>query len=157
MKWETVTSGIGQKVYALWDNGRKLLTLAFNSSSNFAKIEYGEEKRAFIIRYEGLFKNKMVMRNEYGIRIGQISAERENMVALNDEKLFYTITNDKEPRLILYKESADHPLAVCVLTLDNERGILPAVKPTTTQHRLLLALSWYLFKVVGKEKTPELV
>ncbi len=156
MKWETVTSGIGQKVYALWDNGHKLLTLAFNSSSNFARIEYGEEKRAFIIRYEGLFKNKMVMRNEYGIRIGQISAERENMIALNDEKIFYTITNDKEPRLILYKESIDDPLAVCLLKLDNEKSILPSVRPSAITHSLLLTLSWYLFRAVGKEKIPEL-
>ena len=29
MNWETVTSGIGHKVYALWNNGRKLLTLGF--------------------------------------------------------------------------------------------------------------------------------
>ena len=155
MKWETVTSGIGQKVYALWDNGRKLLTLAFNSSSNFAKIEYGEEKRAFTIRYEGLFKNKMVMRNEYGIRIGQVSTERENMIALNDEKLFYTITEGKEPKVILYKESIDNPFAVCTLKLENEKGILPSVKPSATQQSLLLALSWYLFRPAAKEKTPE--
>lgn len=155
MKWETVTSGIGQKVYALWDNGRKLLTLAFNSSSNFAKIEYGEEKRAFIIRYEGLFKNKMVMRNEYGIRIGQVSTERENIIALNDERLFYTITNEKEPKLILYKESVDDPLAVCALKLDNEKSVLPSVRTLATTHSLLLALSWYLFRPVTKAKTPE--
>ena len=34
MNWETVTSGIGHTVYALWNNGRKLLTLAFSSTSN---------------------------------------------------------------------------------------------------------------------------
>jgi hypothetical protein len=155
MKWESVTSGIGQKVYALWDNGRKLLTLAFTSSSNFAKIEYGQEKRAFILRYEGLFKNKMVMRNEYGIQIGQVTTERDNLIALNDEKLFYTITNDEEPKVILYKESMDKPLAVCALQLENEKGLLASVKPSATQHSLLLAMSWYLLKVVGKEKTPE--
>ena len=27
MKWETVTSTIGQSVYTLWNNGRKLVTL----------------------------------------------------------------------------------------------------------------------------------
>ncbi|MEI9809636.1 MAG: hypothetical protein WDO16_18225 [Bacteroidota bacterium] len=156
MKWETVTSGLGHKVYALWNNGRKLLTLAFNSSSNFAKIEYGDEKRAFTIRYEGMFKNKMVMRNEYGIRLGQVSAEnKENFIDLDDEKLFYTIIDDKDPRVILYRESPDFPLAVCALTLDNEKSILPAVKTSATQHSLLLALGWYLFSVVAKENVPE--
>jgi hypothetical protein len=44
MNWETVTSGLGQKVYALWNDGRKILTLAFNSSSNFVKLESEGEK-----------------------------------------------------------------------------------------------------------------
>jgi len=156
MNWETVTSGIGHKVYALWSNGRKLLTLAFNSSSNFAKIEYGDEKRAFTIRYEGIFKNKMVMRNEYGIRLGQISAEnKENFIDLNDERLFYTITGEKYPRVIIYKESPEKPLAVCALQLDNDKSILPSVKTEATQHSLLLALCWYLFSPVAKETIPE--
>jgi hypothetical protein len=151
MNWETVASGIGQKVYALWNDGRKLLTLAFNSSSNFAKIESGGEKRSFSIRYEGFLKNKMVMRNEYGIRIGQVSTE-ENLIAFNDEKLNYTITDSKEPKLIIYKESVDSPLAVCELNLDNDKAILPSVKPAATQQSLLLALCWYLYSPVAHDK-----
>src|SRR5258708_32551586 len=113
MNWETVTSGIGHKVYALWNDGRKLLTLAFNSSSNFVKIESGGEKRAFTIRYEGFLKNKMVMRNEYGVRIGHVSSEnKENLIAFNHEKLYYVITDDKEPQVIIYNESRGQPLAV---------------------------------------------
>jgi DNA polymerase sigma len=156
MNWETVTSGIGHKVYALWNNGRKLLTLAFNSSSNFAKIEYEGQKRAFTIRYEGIFKNKMVMRNEYGVRIGQVSIEgNDRQIALNDEKFFYAITDDKEPQVVIYKESPDKPLAVCALTLDNEKNVLSSVKSTATQHSLLLALCWYLFLPAAKENNPE--
>jgi hypothetical protein len=155
MNWETVTSGIGHKVYALWNNGRKILTLAFHSSSNFAKIECEGEKRAFTLRYEGFLKNKMVMRNEYGVRIGQISSEnKENLIALNDEKFFYTITNDSEPKVIIYKESKENPLAVCALQVDNDKSILPAVKASATHHSLLLAMCWYLFLPVSRN-TPE--
>jgi hypothetical protein len=156
MNWETVTSGIGHKVYALWNKGRKLLTLSFQSSSNFVKIEYEGEKRAFTLRYEGFLKNKMVMRNEYGISIGQVSLEnKENFIALNDEKLFYTITAGKEAELIIYKESKDKPLAVCALNLDNDKSILPSVKPSATHHSLLLALCWYLFLPAAKESIRE--
>ncbi len=156
MNWETVTSGIGQKVYTLWNNGRKLLTLGFYSGSNFAKIEYEGGKRAFTLRYEGFLKSKMVMRNEYGVRIAQISAEnKENIIALNDEKLFYTITEGEQPQVIIYKESKDKPLAVCALKLDNDRSILPSIKPSATQHSLLLALCWYLFSPVAKENNRE--
>lgn len=155
MNWETVTSGIGHKVYALWNNGRKLLTLSFNSNSSFAKVESEDEKRAFILRYEGFLKNKMVMRNEYGIRIGQLSSEnKENLIALNDEKLFYTITDEKEPRVIIYQDSVDNPLAVCDLKLD-DKSILPTVKSTATLHSLLLAMSWYLFQPATKEHTHQ--
>ncbi len=152
MNWETVKSGIGQKVYALWNNGHKLLTLAFNSSSNYARIEYAGEKRAFTIRYEGFLKNKMVMRNEYGVRIGSVSTEnKENLIALNDEKLHYTITEDKEPKVIIYKDSIEDPLAICDLTLGSDKSILPSIKPAATQHSLLLALCWYLYLPVAKE------
>ena len=152
MNWETVSSGLGHKVYALWNNGRKILTLAFNSSSNYVKIESEGEKRAFSLRYEGFLKNKMVMRNEYGIRIGHISTERENLIDFNDEKLHYTITDDKEPQIIIYKESIDDPLAVCDLTLDSEKGVLPSVKPAGTHQSLLLALCWYLQLPISHEK-----
>jgi hypothetical protein len=155
MNWETVTSGIGHKVYALWNNGRKLLTLAFHST-NYARIEYAGEKRAFMIRYEGFLKNKLVMRNEYGIRIGQVSAENnENFIALNDERLSYTITDEKEPRVIIYKESKEKPLAVCALNLGNDKSILPSISPSATYQSLLLALCWYLFLPVAKENVLE--
>ncbi len=150
MNWETVSSGIGHKVYALWNNGRKLLTLAFSSNSSLARIELEGEKRSFSIKYEGFLKNKMVMRNEYGIPIGQVSAEnKENLIALNDEKLFYKITDDKEPQLIIYKDSVETPLAVCALNLSNDKSILAKVKPSAVQHSLLLALCWYLLKPVS--------
>jgi hypothetical protein len=155
MNWETITSGIGQKVYALWNNGRKLLTLAFHST-NFVRIERAGEKRAFMIRYEGFLKNKLVMRNEYGIRIGQASAENnENVIALNDERFFYTITDEKEPQVIIYKESKENPLAVCALNLDNDKNILPSANSSATYQSLLLALCWYLFLPVVKENVPE--
>lgn len=151
MNWETVASGIGQKVYELWDDGRKILTLAFNSTSNYVKLESNGEKRAFSIRYEGFLKNRMVMRNEYGIRLGYISAEnKENLIAFNDEKLYYTITEDKEPKVVIYNDSSDAPLAVCALTLGNDKSILPSVKPAATYQSLLLALCWYLQLPVGR-------
>jgi hypothetical protein len=155
MKWETVTSGIGDKAYALWNNGRKLLTLAFNSSSSFAKIECDGEKRTFTLRYEGFLKNKMVMRNEYGIRIGHVSAEnKENLIALNDEKLSYIVTEEEEPKIIIYKDSPESPLAVCSLNIDKDKNILRSLKRSSDYHSLLLTLCWYLNLPVRKQEAP---
>lgn len=157
MKWETVSSGIGQKAYALWENGRHLLTLVFNSNSKFARIEYGEEKRSFTLRYEGLFRNRLVMRNEYGIRIGELIDEKEQFISLHDEKLFFTVQGGDQPQLVLFRKSPAEPLASCQLQLDKEPGILPAARPTATHHSLLLTLGWYLLGAPHREKKPGLV
>ena len=92
MKWQTVTSSIGHTVYTLWNNGKKLSTLVFNSSSNAARIEYADEKRVFLIRDEGFRKNKTVLRTEYGIRIGHAGVENNaHYIVLNDERYFYSL------------------------------------------------------------------
>ena len=97
------------------------------------------------------------MRNEYGIRIGHVATEnKENLIAFNDEKLYYTIIGDKDAKVVIYKESPDEPLAVCALALDNDKSILPSVKQSATHQSLLLALCWYLFSPVAKqEKVPQ--
>jgi hypothetical protein len=156
MKWETVTSTIGQSVYTLWNNGRQLVTLAFNSSSNAARIEYEDEKRVFLIRDEGFRKNKTVLRTEYGIRIGHTGTENnENFIVLNDERYYYSVNDKQEPAVTIYKESIDHPLAVCSLNIQD--GLLTtagAKKPLQEKalYSLLIGLCWYLFKPFKREK-----
>lgn len=150
MKWESVTSTLGHSVYALWNNGRKLVTLVFNSSSRAARIEYEEEKRVFLIRKEGFRKNKTVIRNEYGIRIGHAGSENDaNFIELNKERYFYTVENNEEPSVTIYKESKDHPLAVCGLDVKRKDvlGNFRANKiDDDTYYSLLMTLCWYLFR-----------
>lgn len=157
MKWETVTSVIGQTVYTLWNNGRKLVTLVFNSSSNAARIEYADQRRVFLIRDEGFRKNKTVLRTEYGIRIGHTGSEHnESFIVLNDERYFYSVDDKKEPAVTIYKESKDRPLAICELNIHDD---LLAKKPGTKKplqqkalFGLLIGLCWYLFNPAEKEK-----
>ncbi len=149
MKWETVSSSIGQTVYTLWNNGLKLTTLVFNSASNAARIEYANQRRVVLIRDEGFLKNKTVLRNEYGIRIGHTGSERnENFIVLNDERYFYSLTREQKPALTVYKQTIDQPLAVCELNI--QEGLL-----SKTGHKmhiaqktlcsLLIGLCWHLF------------
>lgn len=150
MKWETVTSSIGQTVYTLWNNGLKLSTLVFNSSSNAARIEYANERRVFLIRDEGFRKNKTVLRNEYGIRIGHTGSEHnENFIVLNDERYFYSLDQEQKPALTIYKESIDRPLAVCELNLQESLLSKSGAKMQIAQktlYSLLIGLCWHLFK-----------
>lgn len=159
MKWETVTSSIGQTVYTLWNNGRKLSTLVFNSSSNAARIEYADEKRVFLIRDEGFRKNKTILRTEYGIRIGHTGSENnENFIVLNDERYFYSVDNKKEPMVTIYKESIDRPLAVCGLNIQDDllaKAGSQKLLRQKTLYSLLIGLCLYLFNPVQTEKSLE--
>ena len=156
MKWETVSSTIGHSAFALWNNGKKLSTLVFHSSSNAARIDYADEKRVYLIRDEGFRKNKTVLRTEYGIRIGHAGTENnENYIVLNDERYFYSLDNNHEPAVTIYKESKDHPLAVCRLDVRNTdllaRAGAKRFLPQKTLFSLLLGLCLYLFKQFEKE------
>jgi len=156
MKWETVSSTIGHSVYALWNNGKKLSTLVFHSSSNAARIDYADEKRVYLIRDEGFRKNKTVLRTEYGIRIGHAGVENnENFIVLNDERYFYSLNNDQEPAVTIYKESKDRPLAVCSLDVQKTdllgRAGSKRLLPEKTLFSLLLGLCLCLFKQFEKE------
>jgi len=149
MKWETVTSTIGHKAFALWNNGRKLVTLVFSSSSNAARVEYADEKRVFLIRDEGFLRNKTVVCNEYGIRIGHSGSENnEPFIVLNNERYFYSVDGAQETAVTVYKDSKDKPLAV--FGLDVEPTHSPKGKNRSlndkAHYSLLMALCWYLFR-----------
>lgn len=156
MKWETVRSTIGQSVFTLWNNGRQLVTMVFNSSSNAARIEYEDEKRVFLIRDEGFRKNKTVLRTEYGIRIGHTGTENnENFIVLNDERYYYSVNDKQEPAVTIYKESIDRPLAVCSLNIQDGLLTKAGAKKTLQEkalYSLLIGLCWYLFKPFKREK-----
>jgi hypothetical protein len=69
-------------------------------------VEGETEKRVFLIRKEGFLRNKTVLRNEYGIKIGELGHEHmQNFIDLNNERFFYTIHNNPLAELVIYKES----------------------------------------------------
>jgi hypothetical protein len=162
MKWEAVASTIGYSVYALWNNGKKLVTLVFNPSSNAARIEYGDEKRVFLIRKEGFMKNKTVLRNEYGIHIGHTGSENnEDYVVLNNERYFYSVnSNSKDPALTIYKENKEEPLAVCELAVEQKDMLIDLAGKSRlkddAKNSLLLTLCWYLLHPAKAERPMEL-
>lgn len=146
MKWETVTSTIGHSAYALWNNGRKLVTLVFNPASNAARVEYDDEKRVFLVRKEGFLRNKTVLCNEYGIRLAHAGSENNTrFVEFNNERYFYDIDNQSEPALTIYRESKDQPLAVCTLGIDSMQQTEKRLFSDNASYTLLMALCFYLF------------
>lgn len=156
MKWEIALSNGAQEIYELWHNEKKLLILDFHPATNSARIKYAGEKRVFLIRKEGFLKNKTVLCNEYGIRMGQlVNDNKAKYVELNNEKFFYLIKDNPMPELIIYKESKDHPVIVCGLNVNNVNAS-PRLKneknlPVNSHSSLILALCWYMSLPVAEE------
>lgn len=162
MKWEIIASSANQETYVLAHNNQKLLSLDFHPFTNSARIEYANEKRVFLIRKEGFLRNKTVLRNEYGIRIGQVGYDKSNpssgVLELNDEKFFYDIQTYPKAELIIFKDSKNNPFVTCdfqkeeknaSINITNQNKLGPA------QHFLLMALCWYMFLPVAKNKVAE--
>lgn len=160
MRWETTTSASGHEVYQLFKDDKKILTLSFNPFSNTARVECDKEKRVFLIRKEGFRRNKTVVRNEYGIKIGELGHEnKEEFIDVNNERFYYSIQNNPLAELVLYKESKDRPLVACNLK-SNEGSTSVEFKKDqalldSTHPGLLMALCWYMFLPVAKENVPE--
>ena len=123
-------------------------------------MECKNEKRVFLVRKEGFRRNKTVIRNEYGIRIGELGAENKlNFIMVNDERYYYTIRNSPLAELVLYKESPDKPFVTCSLnagtngtgiSFSKDKELAGAPHPG-----LLMALCWYMFLPVAKENVVE--
>ena len=160
MRWENLSSTSNQEVYQLWHKDKQVLTLTLHPFSNTARVESAAEKRVFLIRKEGFLRNKVVLRNEYGIKIGELGLEKnkENFIDVNNERFYYSIGNNPLTELILYKETKEQPLIVCGLNVDKGNTAVHFKKNKTeeTPHpELLMALCWYMFLPVAKENVAE--
>jgi hypothetical protein len=158
MRWETVSTTANIEVYDLWHNDKKLLTLTLHPFSNSARVDSTYEKRVFLIRKEGFRRHKTVLRNEYGIKLGELGLEEKgNFIDINNERFYYIIRNNPLPELILYKDSTDKPFVVCGLNVPNGDTMVhfQRDRPLTSQPGLLMALCWYMFLPMAKENRPE--
>ena len=160
MRWENVKSTLSHEVYELWHKEDKLLTLTFHPSTNSARVETADQKRVLMIRKEGFRKNKTVLRTEYGIKLGQLSFEnKEPVLEMNDERLICSIQNTDVISLIIYRESITEPLATCKLNIPDAKNfsLVPDKKRVlvNAHSSLVLALSWYLYLPVVKNKITE--
>jgi hypothetical protein len=155
MRWETISTNSSNEVYQLTNQGKRVLTLTLHRFSNTARVECEEQKRVFLIRKEGFLRNKTVLRNEYGIKIGELGQEnRESFIDVNNDRFYYTINNNPLPELIIYKESKDKPALVCGLDIKNGNTSLRFKndrKSLSSHPSLLMALCWYMFLPVAQE------
>lgn len=142
-----------------------VLKLRFNFFLSTARIEIENEKRVFIIEDEGLLKTKLVLKNEYGVRMGQLVFdnwyEQHGTVQIENSRFRFTIRKTPSAELQIYKNSGKNLIYTCILSFES-RDNLPG---TGRAHQFIsknypssyiLALSWYLLQQSVRQEEPEL-
>ena len=139
MKWLLVNSSLRQETYELWNSDEKLLTIYSHPDKGTLRIATGDAKRVFLIGKEGFLRSRTVLRNEYGVRMGQLLydgiQENQGSLIVYDEEFYYHIGTDSLREATIYRNS-EH-LVTCEL---------PAV--AKDHDLLILALCWYITTAV---------
>lgn len=140
MKWLQEGTVANPEIFTLWEQDQKLLTLKFHVSTNSARIEYSDKQRVFLIRKEGFFKNKIVLRNEYGIQLSKIVIEnRDKILVFNKTRFNYFIQRPYPPRLSVNNYLSGEPVVNCIVP-ENALELNDFI-----QSGLVLATCWYIF------------
>lgn len=153
MKWELIKATKEHEVYHLMNEDKKLLSLELNSFSQAARIHCENEKRVFVIRREGFLRNKTVIRNEYGVKIGELGQEnKERFIQVDDEKFYYFYRNNPLAELMIRDSNRETVVTCALKTTEGKSKIhLEDNKEDVANAALLMAVCWYLFLPVAKE------
>ncbi len=160
MQWKLISSSPSH-VYQLVEGDKTLLTLTINYKSSSLRAECTSAKRAFFIHKEGIWKNRTVLKNEYGYKIGQMYYEKwhsdNGIVEIDDKKFRYLFRNNPLAEIAIFNEGETEPIVAC--------GLATVAGQTTVKINqdgdfedadikyMLFALTWYLFLPVAQENT----
>jgi len=160
LKWVSVQSSTDPEIFELKNGENQIMSLSFNHTDQTVKIECDESRRYFHIEKEGLLFNKIILKNEYGIKIGEIAHElwfnKEGFIELNEEHFHYSIQNAPTTQFTIYGRSKKKtPLLICGLDINDGKNSLNLSKPEEENKEiyslLLVALCWFLFTPIAKE------
>src|SRR5581483_1244133 len=120
MKWKLVNTSLnGIKEYHLIKEDKILIVLKYSQEQQSARITFEGDHSIFLLENSNGFPgNRIMLKNAYGVDLGKFSFNRRNLfgyLQISDNLFHYSILEENQPRLIIYKESKDHPVAVCDL------------------------------------------
>jgi hypothetical protein len=140
----SVKNNSGQQDYILKEDNKTVLKLRYKNDLHTARVETETERRVLMIEDEGLLKTKLILKNEYGIRIGSLSYDNfsstNGLVEIEGTKFRFFIQGTK-PELHIYKGSRGNEIYNCQLSFDDSNAKEIKSPPTA----FTIALSWYLF------------
>ena len=135
----------GQQDYILKEDDKTVLKLRYKKDLHTARIETETERRVLIIDDEGLLRRRLILKNEYGVRIGSLSydnfSDTHGSVEIESTKFRFLIKNNTKPELHIYKGSRRNDIYNCQLFFDDTNDKEINRQPSA----FTIALSWYLF------------
>lgn len=147
MKWLSTTKDSHQEIYELWDKEEKQLVLAYHPDSATVRISANNEKRVFLIGRKGFLRRRTVLRNEYGVRMGQLSIdtnlENQGAIDIYKEGFTYLLQYNGAAKASIYRNGK--MIVACELP-DVSENI-----NSDNYDLLMLTLCWYVSTSVKKQ------
>jgi hypothetical protein len=138
----SVKTNPGQQEYLLKEDEKTVLKLCYKNDVHIARMETDKERRVLIIEDEGLLKTKLILKNEYGVRIGSLNYDNfsttHGTVDIENTKYRFSLKHSSSIELNLYKGSRRNLFYSCQLSIEDNNS-------KTTLASVILAVSWYLF------------
>ena len=157
MKWVLANqSSTAINKYQLTEGDAIKLELKYNVSQQSVRISSEESHRLFFIDKTGLWHNRTIIKNEYGVETGRLSFDKLHQtgsIEVEGKKYHYTIRQKERPQLVLFEHTISMPLAVCDLSQAPSFTSLKTTQYSSEECAcLLLGLCWYLFPLTTSEK-----
>lgn len=155
MKWVYVNQPSAYiRKYELTEGEETKLALKYNLDQHSVRISSEENHRLFFIDKTGLWHNKTILKNEYGVEIGRLAADKihgTGIIEMEGRKYNYTIQNGSQ--LVVFEQSASAPLAVIDMTAAPSFASLSTTKYSNEEYAcFLLGICWYLFPLTAAEQ-----
>lgn len=155
MKWVHVNQPSAYiKKYHLTEGDDTKLVLKYNLDQQSVRISSEETHRLFFIDKTGLWHNKTILKNEYGVEIGRLSFDKAHgtgVIEMEGKKYYYTFQNNAQ--LVIFEQAVSLPIAVCDLASAPSFTSLATNKYSTEESAcFLLGICWYLFPLTTTEQ-----
>jgi hypothetical protein len=150
MKWVTVNNDNLPENYELWGDDKKLAGITFSKYTRFARIVSKMGKRIFSFEKRGFLNPKEIIKNEYGVKMGEVEEQKpgtgKGYIEFDEKKYFFVYNEDNSGEMMLYDELMQKKLLTCSFnTISN--GISKAKSLIDNKFSsLLLVLCWYAFQ-----------
>jgi hypothetical protein len=149
MKWFSINDDPLQKTFELKHNREKLLTLWYHPATATIRLTAENEKRVFLVRRRGFRRNRIVLLNEYGVQIGQLShdSSQEDMgtIKISGLPFQYMIQKNLPALAAIYK--GGETVVVCEMPETPKE-----FQSVNNDDLLVLILCWYTAAAVKKEQ-----